>query len=156
MKNRKNENIKSLQRPKDMVNLPGNHGHSIPSLSPLSNFDRIKNMSSGFNQANLLPSQLNASPSIAHTLREDPSYYKTPDYSKLNLQNPSLNNLNNNLSLTGLLRHPEHDLNRKVNNSVLSYEQNDSILKKSVYPFCPCTEINVHALCFILYLTLWT
>lgn len=131
MKNRKNENSKSCQRPQDMVNFNKTRNNSIPSLSPLSNFDRIQNMITGINQNSLLPSQHNVSPSISHTIREDRSFYgKVMDYPGIN---PSMQNLPNNVGLSQMMGYQDHDMNRKVNNSLLSYEQNDSILKSQKY-----------------------
>ena len=131
MKNLKNENSKSCQRPQDMVNFANTRNNSIPSLSPLSNFERLPNRITSINQNSILPSKHNVSPSICHTIREDRSFYgKVMDYSGLN---PSMQNLPNNVALSQMMGYADQDLNRKVNNSLLSYEQNDSILKSQKY-----------------------
>ena len=71
-------------------------------------------------------SRHNESPSIFQNHREDMSLYgKQMDYSQLHHSR----NLKTNMGLSSFLGNSENLLNRKVNNSVLSYEANDTLLK---------------------------
>ena len=122
MKNQKNENTNQSPHTHDLMNLPRSKGLSNPNLSHMNNMERIQNL----NPNQFMGSRHNESPSIFQNHREDMSLYgKQMDYSQLHHSR----NLKTNMGLSSFLGNSENLLNRKVNNSVLSYEANDTLLK---------------------------
>lgn len=135
MKKQPNENPKSAQRPQDIINLQNNKPRLVHGLSPLSHFETLNQRMPNLNSQNLLASQMNASPNLSHTIREDlGSFYgKNMDLTKLNILHPSMQNINGNNGLSSLLGHQANDPSRQINGSVNSYGQEEALLKSQKF-----------------------